>query len=156
FGACAAPATTAPAVTEKLEIFEHNLHPAALLLCVLVFPLVEPQTAFDEQWAPFGAILRDRLALLTPRLDVDVDHLFPAFAGLHLELTVDRQRELANRRAFRRNAQLGIAREIPHQQDFVERRHGSLAKDYETTGRQTTGLKPADLARRLFSPARET
>ena len=103
---------------------EPDFHPALLFLRVLVFPLVEPEAAFDVERAALGHVLGDRLALFTPGLDIHENHFLAALARLHLELPVDRQRKLANRRALGRHAQLGVAREIAHQEDFVERGHG--------------------------------
>src|SRR5262245_66523727 len=102
--ALCSPAPAATAIAEKLKLLEHDLHAAALLLRVLVLPLIEPQPALDVQRAALGAILRDRLALFAPRLDVDKDHFLAALAGLHLELPVDREAELANRSALGRHA----------------------------------------------------
>src|SRR5687768_10292802 len=119
--ASAAPATAA--VTEKLELLQHHPHLAAFLLGVLVLPLIELQSTLHEKGPAFYAILGDRLALFAPGLDIDEDDFLAAFSGLQFELPVNREAKLAYWRPLGRHAQLGVAGEISHQKDFVERRH---------------------------------
>src|SRR5450432_2880844 len=62
---------------QELKIVADHLHAAALFLRVFVFPLVEPEPAFDKQGTALRAILGDVLARFAPGLDVNIGHFLP-------------------------------------------------------------------------------
>src|SRR5687767_13124169 len=93
-GAAASSTCTATAITKEFELFENDAHPAPFLFRILIFPLVELQPALDKKRSAFGDELGDGLALPAPRFDVHEDDFLATLAGLHLELAIDREREL--------------------------------------------------------------
>src|SRR5207248_5746974 len=69
-------------------------------------------------------VLRAALALVAPDGHVEVVRLVdPLSARAVLLPRVDRNPQLADRGAARRVAQLGVAREVPHEDDAVDVRH---------------------------------
>src|SRR5690606_11810811 len=119
--------TTGSAITaaaEKLEVFQDNLHAAALLSAGLVLPLVEPEAAFDEERTTLGAVLRNRLTLTTPRFDIDEGGFLTRLTRLVLERAIDGQTELADGRALGRAPQSGVARQVADEEAAVEIGHG--------------------------------
>src|SRR5258708_32092451 len=119
---------TAAAIPKELERFQHGLHAAAFLFGVLVFPLVETQTAFDVERTAFGDVLRNDFALFAPCFDVNIRDLFLGLAAFGFILAVDGQAESADSGTRVRHAQLMGAREIAHEEDFVEGGHGKTAR----------------------------
>ena len=101
-------------VSQELELFENYLHSAALFLRVLVLPLVQAETAFNIERASFHHVLSYGFTLFPPRFHVDIDDFLSRLARLHLKLTINRQRELANRCALGSNPQLRVAGQVPH------------------------------------------
>ena len=79
-------------------------------------------------------------------------------AGLVLELAVDREAELADGRALRRDPQLGIAREVADEEDFVEVGHGRGAtrrrSDRLDEGAVDAAVEPEALAAAARGPRR--
>jgi hypothetical protein len=110
---------------EELHVIEDDLEFAAFLSALLVFPLVEFETAFNHGGAAFGKVFGDELALFTPSLDVDEGRLVPRSARLVLELTVHSQTELADGRALGRDPQFGVTGKISNKKYFVEICHGT-------------------------------
>ena len=76
--------------------------------------------AFDEERLPLGAVFGDRFSLTAPSLDIDECRLVAGGAGFVFELAVDREAELTNGGALRRDPELGIARQVPQKDYFVE------------------------------------
>ena len=108
-----------------MNIIEDNLKLAAFLSALLVFPLVEFETAFNHGGATFRKVFGDEFALFTPSLDVDKSRLVPRGARLILELTIHRQTELADSRSLRRDPQLRVTGKISDEKYFIKVGHGT-------------------------------
>jgi hypothetical protein len=113
------------AAAEELEVLEDNFHFAAFLTGRLVVPSVELEAAFDEERTALGQILGDGFALFAPGLDIDKGRLIAGGAGLVLELAVNRESELADGGALRRDPEFRITRQVANEHYFVEGGHGS-------------------------------
>ena len=125
-------ATTALAATTvgEGEAFENDAQLATLLLGGFVFPAIGLQAAFDEDGFALGEKLGDDFSLFAESIHVHVSHFLAFLAALQLELAVDGDGELANGQAAGSHAHFGIAREVTHHDDFVERGHlGGLDDD---------------------------
>lgn len=68
------------------------------VLALLILPLVEFQTTFNEYRASLLEILIDYLCPITKHLDIDKTHLLPLRTILLFEGSVNSQSEFDNRR----------------------------------------------------------
>src|SRR5690606_28032334 len=117
-GVAAATARRAAfAAAEELEVLEDNLQLAALLAGGLVVPLVETETALDEEGASLGAVFADEFALFTPGFDIDEGGLLASLAALVLEGARDGEAELADGGALGRDADFGVAGQVADEKD---------------------------------------
>src|SRR5689334_7168215 len=58
------------------KTFEGYFQFALLLMGILIFPLVELEPAFNEQWTAFFHVLRDNLRLTSKGIYVHEGHFF--------------------------------------------------------------------------------
>ncbi len=108
---------------DKTEILKHYQQLAAFFP-TLVFPLVKLQPPFHQNGLPFCEILGDDLSPASEDVDIDKCCFFPLVPVLCLESPGCGDAELADIVAVGCDPQFGIAGEISHQDDFVERGHG--------------------------------
>ena len=89
---------------------------APLLAALLVVPGVELQPAFDENRAALFQIFAGDFREARPEDDVDEGDFFALFAVFEGVLPIDRKAEIADRAAFGRVADFGVAREVPERE----------------------------------------
>lgn len=111
---------------EKLHYFANYAKFAALLAGLLVIPLVKAQPSFNENRTALAHVLRKIFSRAAKNIHINKGHLFLLFPSLIRPNAVDGQTDFGDGQAFGRIAQLGIACQIPDQNDFVEAGHGSL------------------------------
>src|SRR5207249_1781552 len=112
-------ATLPFAAAQKLEVVDRHLVLRALLSRLLVVPRVQSQAALNQQRPALLAVLVDDLRLLPESRTVDEHDLLTVFAGGGLVPMVDGQTDIDHRRLARQLAQLGVAREVAHENDAV-------------------------------------
>src|SRR5690606_5744712 len=95
-------------------------------------PLIELQAAFNKEGATLGAVFGDCLSLTAPSLHIDKRSFVAHGARLILELAVHREAELANSRAFGRDAQFRIPGQVANEVNFIEICHA--ARDAKPNG----------------------
>jgi len=106
------------------------LHPVranakkTLFLTLGSFPLIEPELAFDKDRATLGQILFAGLGLTAPDLNIDVGDGLLDGSVLSLVAVVNRDGQIPYRRTFGRVAHFRIARQVPHEKNFIEIGHG--------------------------------
>jgi hypothetical protein len=112
-----------------LECFEHYAQSAFLLASLLVIPLIQLETTFDQNRTAFFQILSDRFSLPAKRIDIHKSHIFFLFPSFIRPATIDGKADLRNGSAFGRVAQFRIARQIAGEDDFIEVGHIALRLD---------------------------
>jgi len=93
------------------------------LVRLLVFPGVQPQTAFHQDGTALLQILADRFCLTAKSVDIDESDFFLGLSGFSLPGAIDGQANLRNGCALRRLAQFGVARQVSSENDFVKVGH---------------------------------
>src|ERR1035437_6571816 len=120
------PASIRTIGVNERKTFKDDLELALLLLRVFIFPSVLLETALNEQWTAFFHVLADDFSLAPPNIHVHKAHFFLALTALAFPSAVHRQSYFCDRRSFGRVTQFRIARQIAHQDDFVEVGHDNF------------------------------
>src|SRR5512137_2774266 len=119
--------------TQELDPLRDDLVLVALL-AFRGFPGALLQVPVHEHRPPLGQVLRAALGLFAPDHDGHVAHLVPALPALRGVGAVHRQIEVAHRRPAGRVPKLGVAGQIPHQDDLVEAGHVQASAGAASTG----------------------
>src|ERR671913_438934 len=106
--------------SQELDVVGHHVY-GAPLGAVLGLPGTVLQAAFDEYGISLLLVVRDALAEVPPRGDVEEIYLV-----VLREHPIHRQSEPAHRRAALRKPQLGIPGQITSQDDTIETDHVSF------------------------------
>src|SRR5437899_9138001 len=114
----------APAATEEYDLVAADLGRVALV-AVLVVPLPRLQTAFHVDLLALGEVLRQRFRRLAPQHHAVPFGFFLPLAGLVVPHLGGRHVDRRDGGAARRVAQLGVASEVPDEDDFVHASHKS-------------------------------
>src|SRR5262249_42556559 len=108
------------ATAEELDAVGDDLDRLALG-AVLRVPLAPLEAPVDRDGAALREVLRAVLALVAPDGHVEVVRLLGPLAGLVVLATrVDGDAEAADGHAARRVPQLGVAGQVPHQDDAID------------------------------------
>src|SRR5438128_6856644 len=119
-GARRAPRALGPA--HELDALGHDLGGAALL-AVLALPVARLQPAFHADLAALVEVLAARLGLLAPHHHREEARLLALLPALRAVVSVDRHAEIRHGGAAGGIAELGGARQVADQQDFVQAHH---------------------------------
>lgn len=119
----AATAFASGARVEELERFHHDTESAALLAGLFVVPLIQAQTAFDQNRTALFQILSDDFGLFPEGIDINKRNFLFLLARFVAPRAIDRKADLGDSGAFGSVAQLRVARQVPGEDDFVEAWH---------------------------------
>jgi hypothetical protein len=101
---------------EKLEVFADDAEFGALLACLLIFPGVQLETAFDESGASFSEVRVSHFSLAIPESDVDESGFFLTIISFRArDVAIDGKADISHSGALGSIAHFGIGCQVAHQ-----------------------------------------
>jgi hypothetical protein len=119
--ATATAATTATAAAEHLHAFANHAQFTSFL--TIGFPLIQFQSAFDQDWRPLAQVLTGDFRRAAPKRDVDKRCFFDPFAAGGFTTIVHGQRIVHHRGTRRGVSQFDVAGQITDQDDAIVAGH---------------------------------